>query len=260
MAVNNASNLNATGVITHNGSGSFTGSSVTNGGVLLGGSSNAITDTGVLTKGTIIVGDGTTAPTLLAVGSNGTVLTADSAQSAGIKWATPSGSSGGMILLATATASASSTLDFAGYFSSTYDQYICLIADLRPSGTASLYLRTSTDGGSSYDSGASDYEWGMFYRSSSTGSSDDQSDPQIVMTPGGASSSHGIQGIVRIHNPLGTNYRLFSWEIAYTLTDLNRVCGAGMRNAAQDVDAIRFFPSAGTFTSGSIRLFGISNS
>jgi len=46
-----------------------------------------------IAKGTIYVGTGSGTATALAVGSDNQVLTADSAQSSGVKWATPAGSS-----------------------------------------------------------------------------------------------------------------------------------------------------------------------
>lgn len=95
MAVNNALNIKQTGIITHDGAGTFTGSTITEGGVLLAGASNAVTDTGVLTKGTILVGDGSGAPTAVPVGSNGQVLTAASGKTAGVEWAAPSTAGGG---------------------------------------------------------------------------------------------------------------------------------------------------------------------
>lgn len=76
-----------TGVLTGNGTSPITGSAVTEGGVLLGGASNAVTDTGVLAKGSILVGDGAGAPTEVGVGADNQVLTADSAEASGVKWA-----------------------------------------------------------------------------------------------------------------------------------------------------------------------------
>lgn len=49
-------------------------------------------------KGDLIVATGNDTPARLPVGSNGQVLTADSGESAGVKWATPSGGGGGLPL------------------------------------------------------------------------------------------------------------------------------------------------------------------
>jgi hypothetical protein len=50
------------------------------------------------TKGDIYVATGSATPIRVAVGSNDQVLTADSGQSSGVKWATPSGGGGGSTL------------------------------------------------------------------------------------------------------------------------------------------------------------------
>ncbi len=93
MATNNSINLSDAGIPTYDGAGAFTASTVTAGAVLLGGASNAITDTGVLAKGVLLVGDGSGAPTELTVGTDDHVLTADSGQGSGVKWAAAGGGS-----------------------------------------------------------------------------------------------------------------------------------------------------------------------
>ena len=69
-------------------------STLTDGGILLGSGTGAITPMAVLAKGSIVVGDGVTDPVALAVGTNGQVLTADSAEASGVKWATGGGAGG----------------------------------------------------------------------------------------------------------------------------------------------------------------------
>lgn len=84
----------------------------------------------------------------LGVGSNGTVLTADSAETLGIKWATPA--SGGWTLLATATPSASTLISFEG-IPTTYRD-IVIVGTLTPSadGEGSNRVRVLGDTGSHY--------------------------------------------------------------------------------------------------------------
>jgi hypothetical protein len=68
--------------------------------------SNAIQNSIVDAKGDIIAATANDTPARLAVGANDTVLTADSSTATGLKWAVPS--SGGMTLLSTTTLSGSS--------------------------------------------------------------------------------------------------------------------------------------------------------
>jgi trimeric autotransporter adhesin len=62
-------------------------SSFTDGHVLLGSGTGAITALNVTAKGSILAGDGTTDPVALGVGDNDQVLTADSGEASGLKWA-----------------------------------------------------------------------------------------------------------------------------------------------------------------------------
>jgi hypothetical protein len=62
-------------------------STLTDGGLLVGSGTGAITAMSVLAKGTVVVGDGTTDPTTLAAGTNDYVLTTDSGEASGLKWA-----------------------------------------------------------------------------------------------------------------------------------------------------------------------------
>ena len=60
---------------------------LTQGGLLIGQGTSAVTTTGVLAKGTLIVGDGVTDPALLSVGGNHGILMADTTQASGLRWA-----------------------------------------------------------------------------------------------------------------------------------------------------------------------------
>ena len=90
-------------------------STFTDGAVLLGSGTGAITALDVTAKGSLLVGDGTTDPVALAVGTNDHILTADSSAASGTKWAAvPSGArsvTGGNIFI---TESAAASSDIAG--------------------------------------------------------------------------------------------------------------------------------------------------
>lgn len=90
-------------------------STFTDGAVLLGSGTGAITALNVTAKGSLLVGDGTTDPVALAVGTNDHILTADSSVASGTKWAAvPAGArslTGGNIFI---TESAAASSDIAG--------------------------------------------------------------------------------------------------------------------------------------------------
>ena len=82
--VNLATNVGSTILPVANGG---TGAaSLTNGGILLGSGTGAVTAMAVLAKGSIIAGDGTTDPAVVTVGTNGYLLQADSTAGAGVSW------------------------------------------------------------------------------------------------------------------------------------------------------------------------------
>ena len=79
----------STGTIPVSSGGTGT-TTLTDGGVLLGSGTGAVTAMSALSKGQIIVGDGSTDPQALSVGSNGTVLKANSSETLGVEWASES--------------------------------------------------------------------------------------------------------------------------------------------------------------------------
>ena len=87
MATNNSWNSENPAQVARGGTGLST---ITDGGIMLGSGTSAVTTLGPLSKGALVAGDGTTDPQSLSVGSDDQVLTADSAEATGLKWATPS--------------------------------------------------------------------------------------------------------------------------------------------------------------------------
>lgn len=168
-------------------------------------------------------------------------------------------------LVASASAAASATIDFTG-LTSTYHTYMLIGTNIVPATDGShIYLRTSTDGGATYDAGAGNYRHGR----------------SIVIDNGtivaaGSTSATEIFIAGSLGNAVGenANFNLFlfkpsnssvyfscNWDFT-TYEQTPRVItgsGGGVRLAAADVDAIRIILSAGNITSGEFRLYGIKN-
>lgn len=172
-------------------------------------------------------------------------------------------------LLATATASSSSTLDFESLITSDYGAYDFVIRRLRPAtDAANLLMRTSTNNGSSYDSSASNYGYNGTLHSLSGASSPtygSTGDTAIELngqqSGGGVGnlSSEGIDGVVTLVNPLNATARkciTFNMQYQTTLGEQILLIGGGTRLTTSDIDAVRFQFSSGNITSGSIDMYG----
>lgn len=160
-------------------------------------------------------------------------------------------SAGDWVLLDTKTASASATLDFTSDVTSTYRTYKFVISNLYPATfNADIWMRTSTNNGSSYDSGAADY-----FTATTNGTK------IILGTSLSNTASAAYSGTVTIINPLNTsavkpvffegfydNGAAFIHEDSY-----------GYRNSTADIDAFRFLASTGNLTGGIIQLYGLAN-
>jgi hypothetical protein len=202
-----------------------------------------------------------------ATGTNGQVLTS-AGSGAAPTWASPP-AAGSMIFISSVTASNSATINFTG-IGSTYDVYaIQIVKALPATDGAALRMRTSTNNGSSYDAGASDYDYvqsigvlsGGTYAFANTGATD--SFMRISFSIGNAANELGFNGWVYLWKPSDATY--FSASYSGNGVDGDSQIyvvdqGMGRRLTAADVDAVRFLMSSGNITSGTFRLYGIKNS
>jgi len=177
-----------------------------------------------------------------------------------------SGGSGSLIFIASATASNSASIDFTSGINSTYSHYIIELDNVVFANSAALYLRTSTNGGSSYDSGASDYCWNYaaLRNSSAYLGVGNGSSAQIELgTIVSVGSGHSVSGQVHLWTPSAASSVKVSADIiggsALVNTEVQRFMAQGSRLTNADVDAIRFFLSSGNITSGTFRLYGVAN-
>lgn len=167
----------------------------------------------------------------------------------------------GLELIATASASNVASVSFATGINSTYEAYLVVVTSAIPSTTNSrLWLRTSTNGGVSYDSGATDYAY-------TNNGSNTAGDTKIVLSPsalsGVGSTYSGFNIQIFIHKPSASQY--FQCNFSASWIDngglyLGGYSGGGMRIAASAVNAIQFLFSAGNIASGEFKLYGLKKS
>ena len=166
-----------------------------------------------------------------------------------------------VVLLGTVTASSSTTVEFV--LSSGYFKYEVIFYGVSPATDGQhLILRTSSDGGSSYDSGATDYAYGLSYQSAASGDifDGDESYIQVVNSVGNGANENA-DGALQIWNPSGALYTKVNFQ--NTLMNLTpsyvSVAGGGIRLSAADVDAIQFSFVSGNIATGTFKLYGWSS-
>ena len=164
-------------------------------------------------------------------------------------------------LIETQTASASATIDFvlpAGYF-----KFVVAFDTVVPAtDNVQLYFRTSTDGGSTFDSGASNYRYAyQGYNDAAaavTGSSAGATFIPITHSDVGSATDEFVSGEVNIYNPAATaqTAMIFDTLMVNTGSYTYVIDGVGRRLSAADVDAIQFLFSSGNIASGTFKLYG----
>jgi hypothetical protein len=169
---------------------------------------------------------------------------------------------GQMVLLATATASASATVDFIWAAGQAYQEYLVIFSNLLPATTSvTLQALTSPDG-SSWDSGASNYSWAATQYLSGNFSS---ADVKLQLAGGTVAwtttANREASGEVRIIDPGASKNCKLSWHISSAADGTSRPeVGAGARLSAAAVRGIRFKFSSGNIATGDFRLYGITRS
>lgn len=205
--------------------------------------------------------------------SNSDALSYDTAQSIA------DFASGGLVLLGSYTASNATSvdigsgLDLDAAIDGTYDEYVLTIISLVPDTDGAIpYLRTSTNAGSSFDAGASDYDWGVYGRGAGgTAINDDSAgatqisliyDTTGTGQMGNASAESGSLNLHIFDPSNAAKYTLFKWEMAYIAEYGGIIAqgGGGSRLSAGDVDAVRFLMSSGNIASGTFHLYGVRKS
>lgn len=201
-------------------------------------------------------------------GTTGQVLTKNSATDGDAGWQTPSvGSPGALVLLEQHTASASASLDFTSFISSTYDTYCFEVIQLKAAAASSLQILVSTNGGATWDTTAAHYSYTHFVWG--TGGS----------AAGGSTSSAFIQaypfagrsfdttlpatGAFKLHSPQGTSFKtlfqgLMSGGDSVTTEVGQTLDWTGSYVPLAAFNAVRFIMASGNITSGTIRVYGVA--
>jgi len=174
---------------------------------------------------------------------------------------------GGLEFIASTDASDTATISFTGFDSSKYDSYLFTFLNVVSATDAkSLLLLTSTDGGSNYDTGSSDYVVQYFgYRAGAAFQGFDATSANInVSASQGTASGEegGCSGHMFIYSPhIALPTRVAGQSFFFHSNgDIANLVTGGQRTSSADVDAVRFLYNSGNIASGTINMYGIVNS
>lgn len=166
----------------------------------------------------------------------------------------------GIEVIETGTISGASK-DFAN-LSADFFKYELVLDDIAPATDGALLrLQTSNDNGSSFDSGASDYNYSGSDHGA-TGFADlyaaNNSHISLGGQPLGNAAGETLSGVIRLINPMNSAGRtVVQWDLhAINQTGINvHLLGSGQRQADEANDAFRLQMSAGNL-SGNYTLYG----
>jgi len=170
----------------------------------------------------------------------------------------------GYQLLASAAAASSAAIDFTAHITSGFNEYLITVTNLVPATNASdLWFRVSTDGGSTFKAGASDYGYAQGGGSSGAAAYNNGSGAgaQIAMAFGlsNAGASRPLSGEIRIFGPASSSEKMITWHFGFVDSAgvWRYAMGAGSYNATTVIDAFRLMMSSGNIASGTIALYGL---
>lgn len=177
-------------------------------------------------------------------------------------------SRGDFVLLQEATEGSfngASAVNLTAFNNSLYDIYKVEISNIQFSANSYIFMRSSSNGGLSYDSGGADYDAGVNYIASAL--------PNPILNYQWVASADSIflnwvqiRGTssfpthVELELPLsGSGNRLFKWVMVYDDVANNftfRNHGWGHRLSTSPINALQISAYFATFTSGAIKLWG----
>ena len=184
----------------------------------------------------------------------------------------PSGVGGGsLVLIATQTASSSSTISFTSGIDSTYKEYIFKFIDIHPATDgASFQFNMSIDTGSNYNvTKTTTYFTAYNYESGGTPAVSYASNVDLAQSTAFQNVNSGVGsdndqcavGTLHLFDPSNTTFvkHFLICGNTYESSDLNsNVFVAGYGNTTSAVDAVQFKFSSGNIDSGTIKLYGVS--
>lgn len=162
----------------------------------------------------------------------------------------------------TVVSSSVSAVDFTG-LTGDYNAYRVLFTGIVPSDDAvDFIMRTSSDGGSTFDASSGDYEYQKEYIASSSASILGSAQPFYLVFKDARNNSSWpadkVDGWIDLLDPSASEYTVFRDRLTAIASDaLYAQQGGGARKEEAAVDAVRFLMRSGDIEAGRFELYGV---
>lgn len=186
----------------------------------------------------------------------------------GTNWKSIKEQGKGRVLIEEKTASSSATIEFTRGLDGSFSKYEIELVGIVPATTDTiLMMRTSSNGGSSYDSGASNYQFTNLTSSHSSTALIGGLSTQIELCNSTAgrkqdnSTGQGVSGLIEVREISQTaRVKRFNFELTYrnTGSGIEHARGSGNRDSTSIINGIQFLESSGNIASGTFRLYGVN--
>lgn len=178
------------------------------------------------------------------------------------------GSAGsGLEFIATADISDVATVDFTAFDGTRYDAYMFVFQNVVPIVDGGiLFMRTSGDGGLTWDVGANDYAWAYYSTAdggTSVGVASDTLDTEIQLSDaiGSVTTEPGYSGRLMVYGPHLAEHTIMTFEARYWRSNsfFYNMQGGGSRRTPAVVNGVRFYANSGNLGRGTITMYGMRN-
>jgi hypothetical protein len=204
-------------------------------------------------KGDLFPASSGTALTRLAVGANGTVLTADSAETTGIKWATPAGGGGLTFIKSQTIGSAVTSVTVTDAFSTTYDNYlITIIGGASTSNESDLNIK--------FGAATTGYKFVGIYMKTTAATVNSFANNAASNIACGGNSTNGAASNIYVFSPFLAARTAVISQTAPTHSDMYRQEYAGFLDNSTSYTSFIIAQASNTMSGGEIRVYGYQKS
>lgn len=168
-----------------------------------------------------------------------------------------------LVLLQSQTASASASIDFTSYITSSFKVYEIECADVvLGTVSATLKLLVSEDAGSNWKSGAADYAYtGIYAGTGSALAKTGSAGAAFIGLCSDYAVRAGVCGTIKFYSPAGTSRRkrfgaVWTMEQGTGTGEYVQSIDAGQYLSSNAINGVRIIPSAGNIAAGTFTLYG----